>query len=287
LITGSNTGIGLETAKVLSQMGANIYLACRDRNRVDAAKDIVKGVANEGHVNTVLLDLGSFESIQETVKFLKKEKVVIDILINNAGVMAPPYMETRDGFESQIGVNHLGHFYLTLLMFDEGLIHHDGRIINLSSIAHRRGQDIDVENLLTSRDDYKATVVYGESKLSNVLFSLELAKRLSRNGYNAITCSLHPGGVRTELGRFFLADSKLLSFLQYPLYPLLWLFMKSPLEGAQTSLHCSLSDDIVPGAYYSDCKLKQAQLPENYEQKAVTLWETSERLIGYNSKLLK
>jgi len=280
LITGANTGIGFETAKELAKMGGHIVIACRDINKGNIAKKVVQEYSKNEFITVVELDLSSFESIVQFVKKLHDMNLKIDILINNAGVMMCPFSKTKDGLEMQVGTNHIGHFYLTLLMIDQDLINEkEGRILNVSSNAHQLlGQDLDPEKLFFDEKNYNKYKAYGHSKLANVLFTIELQRRLVNNNIKIITVSLHPGGVSTEITRHTISD-KFQWFSS--------LFFKTPLQGAQTSLYCSLSDDVTPGAYYEDCKLKKATIPKGKPNLAFDLWETSEKVINYQSKKLK
>jgi len=256
LITGCNTGIGLETAKVLSKLGAHIILACRNIKSAQEAKEKVLEYSKNDQLTVVQLDLSSLKSIKECVQQLKELNVVIDVLINNAGVMMCPYMETEDGFENQLGTNHIGHFYFTILILDSELMNmKEGRIINVSSHGHVYGQDLDPENLFFSKENYSKVKAYAHSKLANVLFSIELQRRFDERKINILSCSLHPGGVRTELLRH-ITSNPILHTLESLLYPLMAFFMKTPMQGAQTTLYCTMGP-IEKGAYYQDCKLKK------------------------------
>jgi len=243
-------------------------------------KKVVQEYSKNEFITLMELDLSSFESIVKFVKDLHEKNLKIDILINNAGVMMCPFAKTKDGLELQVGTNHIGHFYLTLLMIDQDLINDkEGRIVNVSSNGHQLfGQELDPENLFFDEKSYNKYKAYGQSKLANVLFTKELQRRLVDNNINIITVSLHPGGVNTDLIRHM------------PLINFGWLvkyIFKTPLEGAQTSLYCSLSDEVTPGAYYEDCKLKKATMPKGKPNIALDLWKTSEKVINYQSKKLK
>jgi len=283
LITGGNAGIGQETAKVLSEMGAHVILACRNMKSANEAKKTVIAYSKNENVSTVELDLCSFESIVNCVKELKERKTKIDILINNAGVMASPYMKTKDGLELQVGTNYIGPFYFTNLLLDNDLMNtEEGRIVNLSSNAHNMGVDIDVDNLFLKEENYGRMKAYGHSKMATILFTFEMQKKFDEHHINMITTCVHPGAVKTDLGRF-----TPISFLQKVLYPVFWLFFKTPMQGAQTSLYCALAPGIKGGVYYADCKEKKSVLPSDYEDKAKRLWVKTEEIINYECRLLK
>ena len=199
IITGANTGIGLETAVDLAKRNAaKIILACRSVERGEKAAVEVRKRSNNDNVVFCQLDLASLESVRKFAGKILEEEPRIDILINNAGVMALPQRTlTKDGFEMQFGTNHLGHFLLTYLLLDRIKEAPSARIVNVSSSAHRRGK-MDFDNL-NSEKSYVPWVAYGTSKLANILFTRSLAKRLK--GTNVTANSLHPGVINTELAR--------------------------------------------------------------------------------------
>ena len=223
VITGGNTGLGKEAAVKLASLGATVILACRNPAAASAACDEVRRRSGDrGQVSSVDLDLASLRSVEQCVDALKTKCESIDVLMNNAGVMALPQRETtKDGFERQLGINHLGHFALTGLLLKTGLLgkkRSPSRIINVSSTAHLLG---DLEKarsqgdlLLAEPNAYAPWQAYGNSKLANVLFTRELANRLKSNS-NVVTFSLHPGACRTELGRYIVDPSSIPKFL-YP-----------------------------------------------------------------------
>jgi NAD(P)-dependent dehydrogenase (short-subunit alcohol dehydrogenase family) len=193
VITGANSGIGLEAAKVLAARGASVVLACRDLGRAGAA---LAGA----NVTTVEIDLGSLASIRRAADELRSRLVHVDLLINNAGLMMPPLGRTEDGFELQIGINHLGHFALTGLLLDRLLDTPGSRIVTVSSSAHRQGR-IDFEDLNFHHRRYRAPAAYSQSKLANLLFTYELNRRLAAANAHPIAVALEPGIVFTGLQR--------------------------------------------------------------------------------------
>ena len=193
VITGANSGIGLEAAKVLAARGASVVLACRDLRRAGSA---LAGA----NVTTVEIDLGSLASIRRAADELRSRLVHVDLLINNAGLMMPPLGRTEDGFELQIGVNHLGHFALTGLLLDRLLDTPGSRIVTVSSSAHRQGR-IDFEDLNIHHRRYRAPAAYSQSKLANLLFTYELNRRLAAANAHPIAVALEPGIVFTGLQR--------------------------------------------------------------------------------------
>lgn len=197
IITGANTGIGLETAVDMAQRGARVILACRSPERGEAAVQVVKERSKNEAVVFAQLDLASLQSVRDFATRILNQEPRIDILINNAGVMVPPYTKTEDGFELQFGVNHLAHFLLTNLLLDRIKEAPSARIVNVSSLAHHFGK-INFDDL-QSEKKYSRTGAYCQSKLANVLFTRSLAQSLKDT--QVTTYSLHPGSIRTELAR--------------------------------------------------------------------------------------
>lgn len=204
IITGANTGIGKETAIDLARRGARVVVACRDEKRALAALGEIKEKSGSAEVIYKWLDLASLSSVRAFSEEVLQEEEHVHILVNNAGVMFPPYTRTKDGFELQFGVNHLGHFLLTMLLLDRIKDSAPSRIINISSHAHYPGY-LDFEDMMWERR-YQAQLAYCRSKLANVMFSCELARRLT--GSEVTVYSLHPGSIKTELVRHIVVGWK-------------------------------------------------------------------------------
>ncbi|XP_028659760.1 retinol dehydrogenase 12 [Erpetoichthys calabaricus] len=270
IITGSNTGIGKETAQDLAQRGARIIMACRDMEKAEAAKKEISESSGNTNILVKRLDLSDTKSIREFAQQIHSEENQVNILINNAGVMMCPYLKTADGFELQFGVNHLGHFLLTYLLIDIIKKSAPARIINVSSMAHKWG-NIMFEDI-NSEKSYDSLKAYSQSKLANVLFSRELAERLK--GFNINVYSLHPGVVRTELGRHLSSASQFSMKLMRP-------FTKSSVEGAQTSIYCAVAPELEKetGGYYSDCASTPCSRRGADDQLAKKLWDLSCQLL--------
>lgn len=201
IITGCNTGIGKQTALELARRGGKIYMACRDPIKCeDARLEIIEKTKNENIFNRTL-DLNSLESVRTFANNFLNEESKLDILINNAGVMATPKTLTKDGYEMQLGVNHLGHFLLTNLLLDTLKKSAPSRIVVVSSAIYIFGSINKVD--LNSEKMYSKVGAYSQSKLANILFTKELAKRLE--GTNVTVNCCHPGVVKTELGRHLVA----------------------------------------------------------------------------------
>ena len=194
VVTGSNSGLGLQTALVLAAKGARVELACRDAKRGETAMQRIRAETGNDDVRVRQLDLGSLESVRA---FAAAQERPVDLLINNAGVMATPHRTTADGFELQFGVNHLGHFALTGLLLPTLRAAPAPRVVTVSSLAHRGGK-IDFDDLAAERS-YRPWARYNQSKLANLLFTFELNRRLQARGENLVAAAAHPGFASTNL----------------------------------------------------------------------------------------
>ncbi|XP_053175140.1 retinol dehydrogenase 12-like [Scomber japonicus] len=275
LITGGNTGIGKETAVDLAKRGARVILACRDMDRANKAAEEVRKKSQNDNVIVKKLDLASLQSVRQLAKDILASEERLDVLINNAGVMSCPKWQTEDGFEMQFGVNHLGHFLLTNCLLDLLKKSSPSRIVNVASLAHERGQ-IYFDDINQDKD-YRPWKSYSQSKLANVLFTRELANKVEGTGVTAY--SLHPGVIRTELGRHFWPTMPLWKRVIYT--PLLF-FIKSPTEGAQTTIYCAVEESLQKesGLYYSDCAPKTAAPQGRDDEAAKKLWHLSASMVG-------
>ena len=281
VITGASAGIGKYTTQELAKMGGTVIMACRDLQKAEQAHaSILEKTPNSKSlkIDIMHLDLCDLNSIREFVKAFKAKYNRLDILINNAGVMALPKRKTtKDGFEMQIGTNHLGHFLLTNLLLDVIKSSQPSRIINLASLAHFYGY-LNLDDINSERF-YNDHLTYGGSKFANVLFTKELAKRLE--GTQVKTCCLHPGVVRTDLMRYMLETSLFFRIFLTISYPFYWFFTKSVKQGSQTSLHCALipHEKLENGKYYADCKTAFHRPDSNNVLKMKKLWDISEKLV--------
>ncbi|XP_069462022.1 retinol dehydrogenase 14 [Ambystoma mexicanum] len=280
IVTGGNSGIGKATAAELLKRQARVILACRDRQRADeAAREILRDAAGEGGSETGELivrelDLASISSVHRFCHWIIQEEPRLDVLISNAGIFQCPYMKTEDGFEMQFGVNHLGHFLLTHLLL--GLLKRSApsRIVVVSSKLYKYGE-INFDDL-NSEISYNKSFAYSRSKLANILFTRELARRLEGTGVTVNV--LHPGIVRTNLGRYIS-----MPMLAKPLFNLVsWAFFKTPLEGAQTSIYLASSPEVegVSGKYFGDCKIEDLLPKAMDDSVARKLWDISEVMVG-------
>jgi NAD(P)-dependent dehydrogenase (short-subunit alcohol dehydrogenase family) len=200
VVTGANTGLGFEAARVLAARGASVVLAVRDTGKGKAAAARIAGTAPGADVMVQPLDLASLDSIRAAAGALRARHPGIDVLINNAGVMFPPRQATGDGFELQFGTNHLGHFALTGLLLEQMLPVPGSRVVTVSSLGHRLRAQIHFGDLQSERS-YRRVAAYSQSKLANLLFTYELHRRLSAAATTTIAVAAHPGLASTELTR--------------------------------------------------------------------------------------
>ncbi|XP_078673788.1 retinol dehydrogenase 12-like [Branchiostoma floridae x Branchiostoma belcheri] len=279
VITGANTGIGKETARDIARRGARVIVACRDLAKAEAAAEEIRKDTGNGNVVVEKLDLASLKSVREFAAKANGTESRLDILINNAGIMTCPQWKTEDGFEMQFGTNHLGHFLLTNLLLDKLKTSAPSRVVNVASSAHYGGHiHFDDINLEKSYGPIKA---YCQSKLANVLFTKELDRRMKGKGVT--TYSLHPGGIHTELQRHLDASYGWLFYLLKPVFFAgLVLFGKTPRQGAQTTIHCAVSEGLETssGLYFTDCAPKEPIPEAKDEAVAKKLWELSEEMVG-------
>ena len=244
VVTGANSGLGLQTALELASHGAFTTLACRNEVRGRAAVDQVRAEIGDGPgtADVALLDLADLASVR---RFAESWQGPLDILVNNAGVMATPYETTVDGFERQLGTNHLGPFALTGLLLPALRQAQTARVVSVSSLGHRSGR-IDFDDL-QSEQRYQRWLAYGQSKLANLLFTRELVRRLNRAGSTICAAAAHPGGSDTELYTGFAGASGPLSRLVKAASQLTG---QPASAGALPSLYAATMPDVVPGDYF-------------------------------------
>lgn len=204
IVTGANSGIGFETAKALAEKGAEVVLACRDPEKANIAEKEIRSMVRTAKLEVIHLDLANLASVRKFAETFRAKYQTLELLINNAGIMIPPFTKTAEGFEVQFGANHLGHFALTGLLMDVILATPMARIVNVSSGAHRMGSGtIDFGNL-NAEKGYNPSAAYAQSKLANLLFTLELNQHFVAIGSDVIATSAHPGWTVTGLQRGFL-----------------------------------------------------------------------------------
>jgi NAD(P)-dependent dehydrogenase (short-subunit alcohol dehydrogenase family) len=268
LITGASAGIGKATAVELASRGAQLVLACRDLDKAGKARAEILARTPTARVDLVTLDLGSLTSVRACARTLIADYPRIDVLINNAGVFPPTLRKTEDGFEEQIGVNHLGPFLLTSLLIEKLVDSAPARVVTVSSMMHAGGK-IDFASF-RGPARYSAYAAYRQSKLANILFANELARRLAGRGVTSN--SLHPGGVATEITRD--ASFVVRAFAR--------LMFTTPEKGALTSVYLACSPELegVTGRYFVSCKEATTDPLAQHEALARQLWDVSAKLVG-------
>lgn len=284
LVTGANTGLGFEVARVLAGRGAELWLACRSEERGREARRSILEQHPDAEVTWLRLDLADLDSVREAAATVA-DGAPLDLLVNNAGIMVPPREETVDGFESQFGVNHLGHFALTGLLLPRLRAAGAARVVTVSSSAHWAGR-IDFEDLQATRS-YSRQGRYSMSKLANLLFTRELNARLSAAGADTIAVASHPGVSETELVRHLPSWALLAS-------PLVRLFAHDPPRAALTTLLAATGAGVRGGDYVgpqgpfgmSGPPGRAASSPRSRDDAvARRLWEISIELTGVDPAL--
>jgi len=300
IITGGNSGLGLETAKILAGCGAHILISCRNEHNGAQAINQIKSIHPNAQVDFFLLDLASFDSIRKAVNsFLQSEKP-LHILINNAAVMACPLDYTKDGYEMQIGVNHLGHFLLTGLllpaMIKSATSENPGRIITISCSTHlvytpSEGILFTPAHILKPLQSYKKWEQYGQTKLANILFSQSLQYKCNQKSLPILSLSLSPGIIpATNLLRYNNIFESIISNIKemwgkYNNFYKLIALPKSLSQGVATIIRCVLTR-VEPGGYYEDCQISEriheiAKENEEKEKESIRekLWIESEKMV--------
>lgn len=284
VVTGANSGLGLESVKALAARGATVVMACRSPERAEAAAQEVKRETPEAKIELRSLDVSSLKSVETFAREVSAAYPVIDGLMNNAGIMMVPRSLTVDGFESQLGTNHLGHFALSLRLLPSLERAEAPRIVVIASQAHRQGR-MRFEDLMSEKS-YSPSSAYGQSKLANLLFAYEAARRFKAAGKKTVVVAAHPGFSTTNLFSFSSrGGSKLMewfvgfgSFLSQP-----------AAAGALPQLYAACSPDVESGAYYGPdgwFELKGAPIRRDSNSlskdlpSAKRLWEMSEALTG-------
>lgn len=272
LVTGANAGIGKATALGLAQMGANVVLVCRDPGRGQATLNQIQRQSGSDHVSLLLADLSSQASIRQLAAEFKSNHPSLHVLINNAAVIPPKRTLTADGFETQFAVNHLAYFLLTHLLLDRLKSSAPARIVNVSSQAHRRGVSLDFADLQSTCSYYRSRV-YARTKLANVVFTYELARRLE--GTRVTANCLHPGIIATNLLGAYIGMPRALRFFTN-------LLGGSTEQGARTSLYLATSPEVedISGRYFVDQKAVPSSTESYDEQTAERLWQVSAELTG-------
>ena len=282
VVTGANTGIGLETAMALAARGASVVLAVRNLDKGKQAATTITMASPGADVTVQRLDLSSLDSVRAAAAELRAAHDRIDLLINNAGVMYTPRRITADGFELQFATNHLGHFALTGLLLDRMIATDGSRVVTVSSIGHRIRSRIDFDDL-SFEHGYSRVAAYGRSKLANLLFTYELQRRLTQAGATTIAVAAHPGGSNTELDRNLPMPLRVASAVLSPL------IAQSAAMGALPTLRAATDLATVGGQYYGPSGFRETRghptvvASSRQSRDASTqrqLWTISETLTG-------
>ena len=286
VVTGANSGLGLETARQLAVAGAHVVLACRSAERGEAARRELLASRADASLSVEPLDLASLDSVRDFAKRLSQAHSRLDLLVNNAGVMALPRRQTADGFEMQLGTNHLGHFALTGLLLPKLLAAPDARVVTVSSTMHRFGR-MRWDDLHAERS-YQRWLAYAQSKLANLLFAFELASRLEARGARCVSTAAHPGyaatglqlqGARMERSSWREAGWELINRV----------FSQSAAMGALPTLYAATARAVQSGGYYGPDGIGEARGHPRPSQPsaaarnpddALCLWELSEAATG-------
>ena len=291
IITGANSGLGKESAFALAKLGAEIVLAVRDTNKGQSVKNQILNQTPSAVIEVAALDLMDLDSVR---KFAASQSTKpIDVLLNNAGIMAVPFEKTKDGFESQMGTNHLGHFLLTELLFDAISKGSNPRIVNVSSSAHRLGKlkTGDINELNVSKENYSPWTVYGNSKLANLLFTNELVRRLKLVNSNITVAVAHPGYANTNLQLVAATKrSGIRKSVELAVTKLMNIILgQSAANGALPQIAACTWVDIQSGDYLGPRglfesrgkpkKVKMNKAAQDIEL-AKRVWRTSEELLG-------
>jgi NAD(P)-dependent dehydrogenase (short-subunit alcohol dehydrogenase family) len=277
-ITGANSGLGLEAARNLVGAGAHVIMACRNAEKAETAAQSLR--SGKGSVEVRQLDLASLASIRQFSEQLLADGVELDGLMNNAGLMALDYSRTEDGFETQIGVNHLGHFALTGLLLPSLTKRPNSRIVNVSSMGHIPGK-IHLDDLMCDRRRYSRWGAYFQSKLANILFTNELERRLRETSSTTTALAAHPGTARTELGK---TGTSTTNFVMRRLTPVL---TRTGVQGCEAQVRAMVDPNATGREYYgpkyqmfgAPVKVTPSKRARNMND-AQRLWEMSEELTG-------
>jgi NAD(P)-dependent dehydrogenase (short-subunit alcohol dehydrogenase family) len=284
IVTGANVGLGFETAKEFARKGAQTVMACRNIQKAEAAMTKIQAEIPDARIEVMRLDLASQKSIHQFADEFKAKYDRLDVLANNAGIMWTEYSKTEDGFESQFGTNHLGHFALTGLLMDLLLKTPGSRVVNVSSVGHRSGT-MDFDNLMfEGGEGYSRHGAYARSKLANLLFTYEMQRKFEAAGVDAIAVAAHPGGSDTELSRH-VEDRWLMRLFR----PVMGMIAQSAAMGALPTIRAAVDPNVHGGEYYGPKGfmesrgypvIVQSNGASHNKADAQRLWETSEELTG-------
>lgn len=280
VITGANSGIGLEAARYLAAADARVILACRSEHKARVARENIRASTTRGEVLVRMLDLADLRSVRAFVEGIERDGETVDGLMNNAGVFALDRGRTVDGFETHFGVNHLGHFALTGLMLPSMKEIKGSRIVNVSSLGHRPGR-LDFDDPMYENRPYSRWGAYFQSKLANLLFTDELQRRLEMSGCSTIAVSAHPGTARTEIGR---TGTSTINRLIRRFMPIL---VRDGVQGARSQVRAAVDTGVHGGEFFGPRFFFLGAPVREYPSRrardgvgARRLWEISETLTG-------
>ncbi len=284
VVTGANGGLGLETAKVLAGAGADVVMAARDRAKAASAAETIREAHPDASLEIVELDLGSLASVKSAAEQILASHDVVDILVNNAGLMAMPERQTEDGFEMQLGVNHLGHWALTAHLMPAILRADAARVVGVSSTAHHMGRAIDPDNPHL-RGNYGPWKAYGQSKLANYHFALGLQGEFERAGASAMSLLAHPGLTNSDLQTHTVEEGGggLLGKLSHVLVRAIGMSVE---QGALPQIRAATDPDAKGGEFYaprfvnSGPAVERPFIRPGATKAIATLWAVSERETG-------
>ncbi|MFO7879313.1 MAG: oxidoreductase [Bacteroidales bacterium] len=288
VITGANSGLGFETSRVLAKHHAKVIMTGRNEEKLEVARQDILREFPEAQVETKILDLADLSSVQDFSEYMRLHFNRIDVLVNNAGVMATPYGQTKDGFELQFGTNHLGHFALTARLFPLLRNTSGSRVVTISSLAARKGR-IFFDDLMSEKN-YNSMTAYRQSKLANLMFAMELNDRLAETEFRTVSIAAHPGMAETNL--FY--STKPNWFLRMLGKIIMPAITQSAGKGALPQLYAAASHDAKPAEYYGPDGKKEwkgypakAYITEAAKEKETRqkLWEKSEELTGVQFNL--
>jgi NAD(P)-dependent dehydrogenase (short-subunit alcohol dehydrogenase family) len=286
IVTGASAGIGVETARALAAAGARVVLAARNAERTREAADSIRARVPGARLEVGMLDLTSLASVRAFAAWYLDAHDELQLLINNAGVMYTPFEHTAEGFELQFGTNHVGHFLLTCLLVPALLAGAPSRVVNLSSAGHA-GSDIVWDDPNFERREYEKFASYGQSKTANILFSVELDRRLADRGVHAY--AVHPGMIATELGRYMTPDDMAALMERAKRSPSGGMPTRKSLEqGAATTVWAATTPELDThgGTYLADCQVTDQHAPWARDPGgAKRLWALSEELVGEEFRL--
>ncbi|GAN04638.1 short-chain dehydrogenase TIC 32, chloroplastic-like [Mucor ambiguus] len=295
IVTGANSGVGLETARALSSVGAKVIIPCRTMEKSQQAIQYIKNTVPNADLVPLVLDLSDLSSIKSFSATFLGLSLPLDILINNAGVMGSPQSYTRDGFETQFGINYVGHFYLTSLLTEKLKESAPSRVVNVSSSGNSlflgpEGINFDDLNGEKAYSPYKN---YGQSKLANILHAKELQRQFDAEKADITVTSLHPGSVETNLMGRYASFSTIVDMIwnirNYKVALSERKFRKQVDVGASTNVYCAVSPDVIKGEFYSNNAVNVDLLNEqaNNRDMAKRLWDITENMIFEKTSNLK